>query len=298
MAGFTHRAALAVMISIVIFLSRTNPSKAWLLSRRPTTTVHSSSDSTTTAIAKLFPQFGRTQSNLTDNDTQKFNVTLQPYVEQQPHKWVWTVTDKLNYLKTDNQTKVNDSTKTLPPDLNITTTATASTIQNFTLNLTDSLMKKCFKTNGHFRVSAKEGIISMVYHPAAFFLNRDLMSCEVEVTVSPDHVAVLQIEVKPEGCGFLANFLVYDTSTKEPLSRSLCGLLLPKTFSKSNSLTIRAELPLMVAGSEHRVVFRFKGIAIADKPGIELYYLTTTSGETLTCPQCASLWQELIDWLQ
>ena len=289
MPGFTNLTALAAMISVATFLSYTDLSKAWLLSRR--STAHSSSYSTTTTsnASSSAPNVRVEPGNVSESDTQISQGTMQPDSEQHPgarnntglEKWTSNDTDNSNDVKnrTENITE-NDSTNRLVPGFNVSTTTPANAyLQNFTtLNLTHPMMEHCLKTNGHLKVSAREGLVSMTFHPQQFMFIRDLMSCEVEVTVSQDSVAVLQIAVKRDGCGFTANFLIYDTLTKEPLSQAMCGLLVPETFSKSNSLTIQAKLPLMVTSREHNVVFRFKGMAVSKKPGIELHYLTATSG--------------------
>ena len=130
-------------------------------------------------------------------------------------------------------------------------------------------------------MSGKKGLITLVYDPGRFLFNRDFLSCEIEVVVSGDRTVVLETKFKRDECGFNAQFLIFDTATKRPLSRSRCGMYLPKAFGKSNSLTIQVTLPLLVLNKEHRVVFGFEEMATVDNPGIELYYVTATSGKTL-----------------
>ena len=146
MPGFTNLTALGAMISVATFLSYTDLSKAWLLSRR--STAHSSSYSTTTtSTASSYAQNVRVErGNVSESDTQISRGTMQPDLEQHPgasnntglEKWTLNDTDKSNDVKnrTENITE-NDSTNRLVPGFNVSTTTPADTyLQNFTtLNL-------------------------------------------------------------------------------------------------------------------------------------------------------------------
>ena len=150
MPGFTNLTALAAMISVATFLSYTDLSKAWLLSRR--STAHSSSYSTTTTsnASSSAPNVRVEPGNVSESDTQISQGTMQPDSEQHPgarsntglEKWTSNDTDNSNDVKnrTENITE-NDSTNRLVPGFNVSTTTPANTyLQNFTtLNLTHSM---------------------------------------------------------------------------------------------------------------------------------------------------------------
>ena len=128
MPGFTNLTALAAMISVAIFLSYTDLSKAWLLSRR--STAHSSSYSTTTAAtaSSSAPNVRVERGNVSESDTQISQGTMQPDVEQHPgtsnntglEKPTVNDTDKSNDVKnrTENITG-KDSTNRLVPGLSL-----------------------------------------------------------------------------------------------------------------------------------------------------------------------------------
>ena len=140
------------------------------------------------------------------------------------------------------------------------------------------------KTNGRFKVSAKEGLIFMMYNPGTLSISQYLLYCEVEVSVSRDRVVALRTISPQQTCGFGADFFIIDTASKRILSQTKCGSAVPKTFSVSSSLTIQVNLGSMVVGRDHRVAFRFKEVAVSEKPGMTLQYVTTTSGKTLSYP--------------
>ena len=293
MAGLTVQSALTNTIVVVMFLSYANLSIAWLLSRR--SSAHSSSFLTTTDNGKALPHFSRAQYNFTNNGTHESKETTQPTVGQLTgksnwfNKWPWPDTNKPTNTENKTKTEENDSSQTPAPDSNVTATATTTntnTVQNFTtLNITDPEMKKCFKSNGQYKVSAKEGLIFMVHKLEKFLFNRGYLTCQVQVTVSRDRLLVIETAFKIDtGCGFPAQFLIFDTVTQQPIARANCGVHVPDAFSQSNSLTIQVKLPLMITANEHRIAFRFKELAAAQKPDMELHYLTPTSGETLPFP--------------
>ena len=284
MTSLAKHPTLAVLIIIISLLFYTELSKAWLTGRR--FAVHSSSPQTTIATkSSLSKLVAVTLDNFTETSPPSRLATIRPDLEHTSSRSSWL--DNLPWLAKprttipNNEAEENESTVTYSaPELQVTSTANA--LQNFTtLNLTDPLMKACLFSRGKVYVTAKKGIIILVYNPGGFIYNRNSLSCEIEVTVSQNRVVVLETKFRREVCGFTAQFLIMDTSTRKTLSRSRCGMYVPKTFGISNSLTIYLKLPLVVMNKEHRVVFSFTELANIDKPGIELHYMTATSGEKL-----------------